>query len=147
MTIKLHVFRFNETNMTECRNLDEHFSLKVATSLVPTELPLSVRYLNSSLGKVLKRQLLSHIRKYPFEYWAVKNQKIHTERMPLKKKKRTRCCSSHGGSLKTSSKFGATASPLEKHVSSWDSHFQWEGFRLNRKGLLLKKKKKSATPG
>lgn len=26
--------------MTECRNLTEHFSLKVATFSVPTELPL-----------------------------------------------------------------------------------------------------------
>lgn len=35
VTIKLQVFSFNKTNMTECRTLNEHFSLKVVTSLVP----------------------------------------------------------------------------------------------------------------
>ena len=51
--------------MTECRALNERFSLKVVTSLVPTKLHLLETLFGTPLwGKEgLKRQPMSHIKK------------------------------------------------------------------------------------
>ena len=65
VTIKSQVLSFNKTSMTECRALNERFSLKVVTSLVPTKLHLLETLFGTPLwGKEgLKRQPMSHIKK------------------------------------------------------------------------------------
>lgn len=65
VTIKLQVLSFNKTSRTECRNLNEHFSLKAVTPLIPTKLSLLETLFGTPLwGKEsLKRQFMSHIRK------------------------------------------------------------------------------------
>lgn len=82
VTIKSQVLSFNKTSMTECRALNERFSLKVVTSLVPTKLHLLETLFGTPLwGKEgLKRQPMSHIRKEPsIMFGCLKTENPHSK--------------------------------------------------------------------
>lgn len=68
--------------MTECRALNERFSLKVVTSLVPTKLHLLETLFGTPLWgeEGLKRQPMSHIRKEPsIRFGCLKTENPHSK--------------------------------------------------------------------
>lgn len=142
VTIKLQVFSFNKTNMTECRNLNEHFSLSHYILSSNRATFVGAIIWTPLWGKTLKGSL-----------WATLENSFPNvglfiiRKSTLKgchRKKWARCCCCQGAFLQTASKRSEQQLHHWRSVGPPSSHFQWEGIHLDRK-VLLSTLKKSAT--